>query len=137
MSSTYLGQPLAVFILTISFRTVGQAVSRSNVTAAPFIRIRGTEVAEATAGGPFNVTNIRYTVLCIDGEHRCRVIICGQVTDGCHILGNTAGSSNPAGYNLHYLENNLGMSMIFLTEVSILIVVMRSIWREPRSHCYT
>lgn len=72
---------------TLGVPTVGQEVSRSNVTATPFIRIRGTEAAEATAGGPFNVTNIRYTVLCIDG--------------------NTAGSSNPAGYNLHYLENNL------------------------------
>ncbi|QRV91596.1 phosphatidylethanolamine-binding protein (PEBP) family [Ceratobasidium sp. AG-Ba] len=67
--------------------TVGQEVSRSNVTDAPVVLIRGTEEAEATAGGPFNVTNILYTVLCIDG--------------------NTVGSSNPGGYNLHYLENNL------------------------------
>ena len=58
---------------------MGQDVSRSNVTDAPFIRIRGTEAAEATAGGPFNVTNILYTVLCIDGEYRYEEIICKQV----------------------------------------------------------
>ncbi|KAG8734437.1 hypothetical protein FRC10_011748, partial [Ceratobasidium sp. 414] len=67
--------------------TVGQEVSRSNVTNAPVVLIRGTAEAEAAAGGPFNVTNILYTVLCFDG--------------------NTAGSSNPNGYNLHYLGNNL------------------------------
>ncbi|KAG8678685.1 hypothetical protein FRC08_017582, partial [Ceratobasidium sp. 394] len=67
--------------------TVGQEVPRANVTNAPVVLIRGTAEAEATAGGPFNVTNILYTVICFDG--------------------NTAGSSNPDGYNLHYLENNL------------------------------
>ncbi|KAF8761041.1 Phosphatidylethanolamine-binding protein [Rhizoctonia solani] len=66
---------------------IGEAVARTNVSDTPVLMIRGSEEAEAQAGGPFNVTNTRYTVLCIDG--------------------NTAGSSNPGGYNLHYLENNL------------------------------
>ncbi|KAG9099345.1 hypothetical protein FRC06_005372 [Ceratobasidium sp. 370] len=68
--------------------TVGQEVPRSNVTTnVPVLLIRGTAEAEATAGGPFNVTNILYTVLCVDA--------------------NTAGSSNPNGHYLHYLANNL------------------------------
>ncbi|KAJ1310854.1 hypothetical protein OPQ81_009372 [Rhizoctonia solani] len=66
---------------------IGQAVARTNVSNTPVLMIRGSAESEAQAGGPFNVTTIRYTVLCIDG--------------------NTAGSSNPSGYNLHYLENNL------------------------------
>ncbi|KAH7344416.1 phosphatidylethanolamine-binding protein [Rhizoctonia solani] len=80
-------------LMTLNFTTgarrpdIGQAVARTNVSDAPVLMIRGSEEAEAQAGGPFNVTTIRYTVLCIDG--------------------NTAGSTNPRGYNLHYLENNL------------------------------
>ncbi|CCO27829.1 hypothetical protein BN14_01817 [Rhizoctonia solani AG-1 IB] len=81
-------------LMTLNFTTgvgrpaIGEAVARTNVSGAPVLMIRGTEESEAQAGGPFNVTTTRYTVLCIDG--------------------NTAGSSNPTGYNLHYLENNLG-----------------------------
>ncbi|KAF8741559.1 Trypsin-like peptidase domain, partial [Rhizoctonia solani] len=80
-------------LMTLNFTTgvgrpaIGEAVARTNVSDTPVLMIRGSEEAEAQAGGPFNVTNTRYTVLCIDG--------------------NTAGSSNPGGYNLHYLENNL------------------------------
>ncbi|CUA73714.1 hypothetical protein RSOLAG22IIIB_01229 [Rhizoctonia solani] len=80
-------------LMTLNFTTgvgrpeIGQAVTRTNVSDTPVLMIRGTAEAEAQAGGPFNVTTVRYTVLCIDG--------------------NTAGSSNPGGYNLHYLENNL------------------------------
>ncbi|CAE6487260.1 unnamed protein product [Rhizoctonia solani] len=80
-------------LMTLNFTTgvgrpdIGQLVSRSNVSDTPLLMIRGSEAAEAQTSGPFNVTTIRYTVLCIDG--------------------NTAGSSNPGGYNLHYLENNL------------------------------
>ncbi|CAE6405273.1 unnamed protein product [Rhizoctonia solani] len=80
-------------LMTLNFTTgvgrpaIGEAVARTNVSGAPVLMIRGTEESEAQAGGPFNVTTTRYTVLCIDG--------------------NTAGSSNPTGYNLHYLENNL------------------------------
>ncbi|KEP55015.1 putative phosphatidylethanolamine binding protein [Rhizoctonia solani 123E] len=80
-------------LMTLNFTTgvgrpdIGQAVARTNVSDAPVLMIRGSAEAEAQAGGPFNVTTARYTVLCVDG--------------------NTAGSSNPRGYNLHYLENNL------------------------------
>ncbi|CAE6473681.1 unnamed protein product [Rhizoctonia solani] len=70
-----------------SSSAIGEAVARTNVSDTPVLMIRGSEEAEAQAGGPFNVTTTRYTVLCIDG--------------------NTAGSTNPRGYNLHYLENNL------------------------------
>lgn len=35
-----------------------------------------------------------------------------KFADRHRVLGNTAGSSNPGGYNLHYLENNLGMNTI-------------------------
>lgn len=72
---------------TVGRPVIGQAISRNNVTEAPKLMIRGTEEAEATAGGPFNVTTIRYTVICVDGS--------------------TAGSNSSQGYNLHYLENNL------------------------------
>lgn len=64
-------------------RMVGQVVSKENVTQAPVIYIRGSAVAEATSGGPFNVTTIKYTVLAIDGNY--------------------AGSSNPSGKGILYI----------------------------------
>ncbi|KDQ19837.1 hypothetical protein BOTBODRAFT_169886 [Botryobasidium botryosum FD-172 SS1] len=82
--------PIGVAVLnystTLQRLSNGQDVTQGNVTQEPVVYIHGTAAAEAVAGGPFNVTTIKYTVLAIDG--------------------NTAGSSNPNGYNLHYLRND-------------------------------
>jgi len=82
--------PVGITVLnystTVQRLSNGQDVTQGNVTQEPVVYIHGTAAAEAVAGGPFNVTTIKYTVLAIDG--------------------NTAGSSNPGGYNLHYLRND-------------------------------
>ena len=102
-------------------RTVGQALSKNDPAIRPDIKFRGTAVAEATAGGAFNVTDIKYTVLCMDG--------------------NFPGSSNPNGYNLHYLENDI--STCSCTSQSVGVTSSSScafgcsLWRERRSHRHT
>jgi len=66
---------------------VGDTLPKSLTATAPInVYIHGTAAAEATAGGPFNVTTIKYTVLIIDAG--------------------PPGSTNPQGYNLHWLANN-------------------------------
>jgi len=67
---------------------VGQDLPATDVASQPTIAIQGTASAVAAPNGPFNVTvtTTKYTVLLMDGNY--------------------AGSTNPDGYNLHYLQND-------------------------------
>jgi len=67
--------------------TVGQAIPKTSVAAKPEAKISGTPEATAASGSPFSVATTKYTALMMDGNY--------------------VGSSNPSGYNLHYLENDL------------------------------
>jgi hypothetical protein len=78
--------------MTIS--TVGLPLSRDATATAPIhVYIRGTEDAEATAGGPFNVTNWLYTVILVDGRQ--------------------PGYQNSSGYTLHWLSNNWSKALFY------------------------
>jgi hypothetical protein len=66
---------------------VGDALPKSLTSTTPInVYIRGTAESEAAAGGPFNVTTVKYTLLIIDAG--------------------PPGSQNPQGFNLHWLANN-------------------------------
>lgn len=90
-------------------RTVGQAVSRENVTLAPIIYIRGSAAAEATVGGPFNVTTIKYTVLGIDGNYAGSPNPTGMQFVCLLVAAHTYALNRMLGYNLHFLQNDLSM----------------------------
>jgi len=66
---------------------VGDILSKSITSTAPLeAYIRGTEESEAAAGGPFNVTTIKYTLITFDAG--------------------PPGAKNDTGYNLHWLAND-------------------------------
>ncbi|KAM0749459.1 PEBP-like protein [Meredithblackwellia eburnea MCA 4105] len=77
--------------LTVNFSgtiiTNGQSLPLDQVRVKPIIRIKGTEKAEATAGGPFNVTTDKYTILIVDAF--------------------APGNTNNTSLVRHYLQNDL------------------------------
>lgn len=66
---------------------VGDKLPKSLTSTTPInVYIRGTEESETAAGGPFNVTTFKYTVLVIDAG--------------------PPGNKSTQGFNLHWLAND-------------------------------
>jgi len=65
---------------SVGLTTVGEAISKENVTAQPVV----------TGVGQFNGTSTKYTVLIVDANY--------------------VGSTNPNGLNLHWLQNNAALA---------------------------
>jgi len=67
--------------------TVGVVLSKADTASGPLaVYIRGTESAEETAGGPFNLSTIQYTVIMFDAG--------------------APGYNSSSGYPLQWLANN-------------------------------
>jgi len=90
-----------VALLEVNFPAVGeiengQVVTKDNAGAKPTVTAVGTDAAFA-AGGAFNTTTTKYTIIMVDG--------------------NTPGSAEKQP-NVHYLENNLSFGSVADEEVS-------------------
>jgi len=79
---------------SVGVLTVGQDVAQKDVAAQPIITISGTSSADSASGGPFNpsTTGTKFTFMLMDGNY--------------------PGSSNPNGYNLHFLQNDFTFGAI-------------------------
>ncbi|KAL8276656.1 hypothetical protein RQP46_010924 [Phenoliferia psychrophenolica] len=75
------------FSTTVKIITNGQAIPIADAQVKPTISIKGTAVAEATVGGPFNGTTLKYTVMIVDAG--------------------VAGNTNTSALVRHYLQNDL------------------------------